>query len=79
MQETGGDSLDESEEVLHAVTAVLSVMDGNHDKVLKKDDLSKYMKSLGTLLISHVYLSAWTCLSCLNGTVPRTSSFTLLP
>ena len=48
MQETGGDSLDESAEVRNAVTTVLSVMDENHDKILKKDDLSKYMKCLGT-------------------------------
>lgn len=50
VQETGGDSLDESKEVHNAVSSVMSVLDGNNDKILKKDDLSKYMKSLASLL-----------------------------
>jgi hypothetical protein len=33
--------------VRHAVQSSLSVMDQNHDKVLRKDDLAKYMKCLG--------------------------------
>mmetsp|Transcript_8423 Transcript_8423/g.14286 ORF Transcript_8423/g.14286 Transcript_8423/m.14286 type:complete len:855 (+) Transcript_8423:187-2751(+) len=50
VQETGGDSLDESKEVHNAVSSVMSVLDGNNDRILKKDDLSKYMKSLASLL-----------------------------
>lgn len=35
----------------NAVSSVMSVLDGNNDKILKKDDLSIYMKSLGELLV----------------------------
>ncbi len=46
----GGKSLDDADEIQNALSSVLSVLDNNQDKILKKDDLSKYWKSMRKII-----------------------------
>lgn len=50
IEDTGGNSLDETSEIQSAVSSVLKTLDLNEDKILKKDDFSLYWKSLSSLL-----------------------------